>query len=86
MWDLILDPDGVNAPMTYIHFTHRKREGGRLCPRPLHFSQTRGEKKKKTSLAGRRDFNTIYIISYIYFFLTLFACFCHAFKISQRPK
>lgn len=44
-----------------------------------------GGKKEKTSPTGR-DFNTIYIISYIYFFLTLFAHFCHAFKMSQRPK
>lgn len=70
MGNLILVPESVNTPMTYIRFTHRKRVDASAHS---HYTSPRQEGEgKKTSLAGERDFNTIYIISYI--FLPDFIC------------
>lgn len=60
----------------------------RPCPQPLHPLQTQhrgqGGGRKNLTHMQRFQYNLYYLI-YI-FFLTLFAHFCHAFKMSQRPK
>lgn len=66
--------------------THHTLGGSRFPRRPLptttkptpkHIPGRQGRGRKKTSPTGRRDFNTIYIISYIYFSLYLLTSVTH---------
>ena len=90
-WTPVFVSGNANRPTAYTCTPEGRRFPGTPLPTttkptPPATHGRHGRGREKTSPTGRRDFNTIYIISYIYFFLTLFAHFCHAFKMSQRPK
>lgn len=62
MWNLILVPESVNTPMTYIRFTHRKRVDASAHS---HYTSPRQEGEGKKNLAGRRkrfQYNLYYLI------------------------
>lgn len=76
------------SPIT-LHVTAWMEDGflGYPCPQHQTHPQTHGrleeEGKNLTHRQRRFQYNLYYLI---YIFLTLFAHFCHAFKMSQRPK